>query len=122
MCLYSRLACSYTKLVYKYHFPRTHFCTSSMTNGTSPDTPIKLSSSPISDYKTSKTFGDQEIKKGDVSKRLIFGCGFLTVLIYVMVCFNDEPMDLFSTEILDQLEEKLATKIPNENSNQVNGR
>ena len=77
------------------------------------DEPIKLSTSPIKNYKTTKTFRDVNIgTKTSGSMRPIFiGLTFLLALTYVMFFVQGEPLDLFSTEVLSQFEEKINAKL-----------
>jgi len=75
--------------------------------------PIKLSSSPIKNYKTTKTFKDDnnETRKYVLKPPIIVGSIFLLGLVVVMVFGSEEPLDLFSTETLGKFEERINSTV-----------
>ena len=75
--------------------------------------PIKLSSSPIKNYKTTKTFKDDIDKTGKYVPKppIIIGSIFLLGLVLVMVFGSEEPLDLFSTETLGKFEERTNSTV-----------
>jgi len=77
------------------------------------DMPIKLSSSPIKNYKTTKTFKDDnnETRKYGLKPPIIVGSIFLLGLVVVMVFGSEEPLDLFSTETLGKFEERINSTV-----------
>ena len=84
------------------------------------DQPVHLSSSPLKDYKTTKTFGDENAgQPANVSNRpIIIGTILLSVLAYVMFFVEGESLDLFSTETLNELQEKINSKLDLQNANE----
>ena len=80
--------------------------------------PIKLSTSPINNYKSTKTFNDDISSKAPASKwPLIVGSALLSVLILVMLFSKGEPLDIFSTEVLGQFEEKITSTLQLDKNN-----
>ena len=71
--------------------------------------PIKLSASPINSYRSSKTFKDDSSSANSSTQTwpIIIGSVFLLCLALAIIFGKEEPLDIFSTEVLQEFEEKI---------------
>eukprot|EP00112_Aurelia_sp_Birch-Aquarium-sp1_P021333 Seg5714.3 transcript_id=Seg5714.3/GoldUCD/mRNA.D3Y31 product="hypothetical protein" protein_id=Seg5714.3/GoldUCD/D3Y31 len=77
----------------------------------STGSPIQLSSSPVKDYKTARTFGDTKLQGKFSMTPIYIGFVLTGILTYVVFFVEGEPLDIFSTEVLEKLEKQVAQNV-----------